>query len=78
MKTTSTSVKRLTKLALLIAIELVMRTIGLGAVPVGPLVMSFLTLPIAVGAILCGPLEGMVMGYPGPGEVRREFSFLKK
>lgn len=23
-------------------------------------------------------LEGMVMGYPGPGEVRREFSFLKK
>lgn len=62
MKTTSTSVKRLTKLALLIAIELVMRAIGLGAVPVGPLNMSFLTLPIAMGAILCGPLEGMVMG----------------
>lgn len=62
MKTTSTSVKRLTKLALLIAIELVMRAIGLGAVPVGPLNMSFLTLPIAMGAILCGPVEGMVMG----------------
>ena len=37
MKTTSTSVQRLTKLALLLAIELAMRAIGLGAVPVGPL-----------------------------------------
>ena len=62
MKTTSTSVQRLTKLALLLAIELAMRAIGLGAVPVGPLNMSFLTLPIAMGAILCGPLEGMIMG----------------
>ena len=62
MKTTSNHVRRLTKLALLIAIELVMRAIGLGAVPVGPLNMSFLTLPIAMGAILCGPLEGMIMG----------------
>ena len=35
MKTTSNHVRRLTKLALLIAIELVMRAIGLGAVPVG-------------------------------------------
>ena len=51
MKTTSNHVRRLTKLALLIAIELVMRAIGLGAVPVGPLNMSFLTLPIAMGAI---------------------------
>ena len=62
MKTTSNHVRRLTKLALLIAIELVMRAIGLGAVPVGPLNMSFLTLPIAMGAILCGPLESMIMG----------------
>lgn len=62
MKTTSTSVQRLTKLALLLAIELAMRAIGLGAVPVGPLNMSFLTLPIAVGAICMGPLAGLVLG----------------
>ena len=62
MKTTSTSVQRLTKLALLLAIELAMRAIGLGAVPVGPLNMSFLTLPIAIAAMLCGPVEGMALG----------------
>ena len=42
----------LVQLAMLIAIQLVMKAIGLGSVPVGPLYMSFLTLPIAVGAIL--------------------------
>lgn len=62
MGTTTSKLKRLTKLALLMAIELAMRAIGLGAVPVGPLYMSFLTLPIAMGAILCGPVEGMVLG----------------
>lgn len=62
MKTTSTDVGRLTKLALLVAIELAMRALGLGAVPVGPLYMSFLTLPIAIGAMLCGPVEGLILG----------------
>ena len=42
--------KTLTRVALLVAIELVMKMVGLGSVPVGPLYMSFLTLPIAVGA----------------------------
>lgn len=62
MKTTSTYVQRLTKVALLLAIELAMRAIGLGAVPVGPLNMSFLTLPIAIAAMLCGPVEGLILG----------------
>ena len=39
-----------------------MRALGLGAVPVGPLYMSFLTLPIAIGAMLCGPVEGLILG----------------
>ena len=46
--------RTLTRLALLVAIELVMKAIGLGSVPMGPLYMSFLTLPIAVGAITMG------------------------
>ena len=40
--------RTLTRLALLVAIELVMKAVGLGSVPMGPLYMSFLTLPIAV------------------------------
>lgn len=50
------------RLALLVALELAMRAIGLGAVPVGPLNMSFLTLPIAVGAMVLGPVPGMILG----------------
>lgn len=56
------NVRYLTQLALLVAIEMVMKTIGLGSVPVGPLYMSFLTVPVAVGAIVLGPLAGMVLG----------------
>ena len=55
-------VRYLTQLALLVAIEMVMKAIGLGSVPVGPLYMSFLTVPIAVGAIVLGPLAGVILG----------------
>ena len=54
--------RTLTRLALLVAIELVMKAVGLGSVPVGPLYMSFLTLPIAVGAITMGPAAGAILG----------------
>ena len=44
---TNQDLRTLTRLALLVAIELVMKAVGLGSVPMGPLYMSFLTLPIA-------------------------------
>ena len=44
------------------AIELVMKLTGLGSVPVGPLYMSFLTLPIAIGAMIAGPAAGAFLG----------------
>ena len=53
--------KTLTRVALLVAIELVMKMVGLGSVPVGPLYMSFLTLPIAVGAITMVPAVGALL-----------------
>ena len=56
------SVLYLTQLALLVAVEIVMKMIGLGSVPVGPLYMSFLTVPIAIGAIVMGPMAGMILG----------------
>lgn len=62
MKRTNTRTRDLTRVALLIAIELAMKIIGLGSVPVGPLYMSFLTLPIAVGAIAMGPGVGALLG----------------
>ncbi len=62
MENTSTNLRTLTQLALLVAVELAMRALGLGTVPMGPLVMSFLTLPIAVGAMVIGPLAGLVLG----------------
>ncbi len=62
METRKNDLKVMTRLALLVAVELVMKLIGLGSVPVGPLYMSFLTLPIAVGAITMGPIAGLVLG----------------
>ena len=56
------SVQTLTQLAILVAIEVVMKLIGLGSVPVGPLYMSFLTVPIAIGAIVIGPMASMLLG----------------
>ena len=62
MKSKKFDVRYLTKLALLVAIQLVMKATGLGSVPMGPLYMSFLTMPIAVGAIVMGPVAGAVLG----------------
>ena len=50
------------EVGLLIAIELVMKLTGLGSVPVGPLYMSFLTVPIAIAAMLLGPMAGAITG----------------
>lgn len=56
------NVRTMTQLALLIAVEIAMKAIGLGSVPVGPLYMSFLTVPVAVGAIVLGPISGAILG----------------
>ena len=61
MKQTS-GTRRLTQLALLTALELVMAFTPLGYLQVGPLSMSFLTIPVAVGALLLGPGAGALLG----------------
>ena len=58
----NTKLYKFVLLALFVALELVFRLIGLGRVPIGPLNMSFLTVPIAIGAMLMGPVEGMILG----------------
>ena len=46
--------------AIFIAIIFVMRATGLSRIPVGPLVMTLTMVPIAIGAMLLGPLGGAV------------------
>lgn len=55
-------IRYLTRLALLIAIVLVMSYTPLGMVPIGPINASLLTIPVAVGAMTMGPLAGAILG----------------
>ncbi len=54
--------RELTILGMFIAIELVMYLMGLGKVPFGVFNLSFLSIPVAMGAVLIGPLEGGMLG----------------
>lgn len=62
MKRSNDNIRYLTELALLVAIILVMKLTGLASIPVGPLVMTFTMVPIAIGAMLMGPLAGAALG----------------
>jgi len=53
---------RLTQLAVLSAIVLLMAFTPLGYLRVGPLSITFLTVPVVLGALLLGPWEGAVLG----------------
>lgn len=52
----------LTQLALLSAIIVLMAFTPLGYLKVGPLSITFLTVPVVLGAILMGPLDGAILG----------------
>ena len=52
----------LTQLALLVAVLLVMNYTPLGYLQVGPLSMSLLTIPVAIGAMTLGPVAGAILG----------------
>ena len=62
MSKSSNDVRRMTTLALLIAIVLVMSYTPLGYLQVGPLSMSLLTIPVAIAAIVMGPVDGAIIG----------------
>ena len=52
----------LVQLALLTAIELVMAFTPLGYLKIGPVSITFMAIPVAVGAIVLGPLSGAFLG----------------
>ena len=62
MKNRKLTLRQMTLIAMFMAVEVVMWLLRLGQVPVGPLNMSFLTVPVAVGAILLGPSAGLILG----------------
>ncbi len=61
-QTRSQRLKFMTLISMFMAIELVMWLLHLGQVPFGPLNMSLLTVPVAIGAILLGPVAGLILG----------------
>lgn len=62
MKPIKTETRRLTQLALLLALVLIMAYTPLGYLPIGPLSLSLLTIPVAIGAMLLGPAGGAILG----------------
>jgi uncharacterized membrane protein len=52
----------LTETAFLVAIILLMKLTGLSSIPIGPLNMTLTMVPIAIGAMLSGPLVGCILG----------------
>ncbi len=55
-------IKRMTGIALLMALILVMQSIGSMIPPVGGFTISLVLIPIVVGAALYGPLAGALLG----------------
>lgn len=53
---------RLTQLAMLTAIIILMAFTPVGYLKIGPLSITFLTIPVVLGAVLMGPLDGAILG----------------
>ena len=53
---------KMVELAIFIAVIIVMKLTGLSSIPVGPLVMTLTMVPIAIGAMLLGPVAGAILG----------------
>lgn len=54
----------LTKLAILIAIEIIIAVTPLGSLPaIGPIVMTLAHIPVIIGAVILGIKGGLIMGF---------------
>ena len=53
---------RLTQLAMLIALIAVLQFTG-AFIPLGPVPLTFVLIPICVGAFLLGPVDGAILGF---------------
>jgi uncharacterized membrane protein len=62
MKKTKFNTRYLIELALLVAILLMMNVTGLAMIPLPGQYASIMTVPVAIGAMMLGPLAGGVLG----------------
>lgn len=62
MKTKKLSTKQITILGLMIAILILMSYTPLGYLNIGPLAITFNMIPVAIAAIACGPVGGLIVG----------------
>ena len=53
---------RLTATAMLVALEIVLAFTPVGYLKIGLLSITFMTVPVIIGAVICGPWEGAVLG----------------
>ena len=49
-------------IAILIGLICFLTISGLGFIPIGPFRLTFLTLPVAIGSVILGPLAGLILG----------------
>ena len=54
--------RNVTALSILLALVIVLQTFG-GAINIGPVQLNFTLIPIALGAILLGPIAGLILGF---------------
>ena len=59
----TTKLKKMAELAIFIAIIIVLKMTGFNMIHIGPLAMTFTMVPIAIGAMLLGPIEGAILGF---------------
>ncbi len=62
MKKKTVNTRFLVELAVLIAIELLLEITGLGYIKTGFLEFTIMQVPVIVGAIVLGPLAGLILG----------------
>lgn len=60
---TNRNTLRLTQLALLGAIEVILAITPLGLIPLPTISITLLHIPVIIGAILLGPLDGGILGF---------------
>ena len=62
MKSKTFNIRTMTQLALLTAITLVLAYTPIGYLPLGPFNVSFLSVPVCIGAVVMGPGVGAFLG----------------
>lgn len=56
------STVQLVIISILVALLVLMTVTGIGYIPVGPFKLTLLTLPVAIGAAVCGVKAGLILG----------------